>query len=164
MALAITSFGQDTTAYSLQRKKINHLLDKRSATFGQYNESLNMRTGIFGLQTKRDIKNSNEILRQAVLTDNNIFKELKILLDYKDLQVQQVKSVATDNASTITSYKTAIRNLQEQNRALAADLEKNQQNSDLLKVAILVLTILIALLIFYMLKYKNTMQHEKKPV
>lgn len=92
---------QDTTAYTAQRAKVNSLLAERSAKFGQYDESLNQRTGIFGWQTKRDIKNSNEILRQVVLTDNNIFKELKVLMDYKDLQNQQKVAVADNSQERI---------------------------------------------------------------
>ncbi|RYF49828.1 MAG: hypothetical protein EOO38_07055, partial [Cytophagaceae bacterium] len=78
-----SALAQDTSAYEIQRAKINALLAERSAKFGQYDESLNTRTGIFGFQTKRDIRNSNEILRQIALNDNTIFRELKVLLDYK---------------------------------------------------------------------------------
>ena len=56
----------DTTAYQLQRLKVNALLSERSNKFGQYDQSLDARTGIFGFQTKGDIKKSNEILRQIV--------------------------------------------------------------------------------------------------
>ena len=86
-----SSAQQDTSSYSAQRVKVNQLLKERSLRFGKYDESLNQRSGIFGWQTKKDIKNSNEILRQVVLTDNNIFKELEVLMDYKDLQNQQSK-------------------------------------------------------------------------
>ena len=88
---------QENSAYELQRAKINALLAERSAKFGQYDQSLTAKTGIFGLQTKKDIRNSNEILRQIVLNDNEIFTQLKVLMDYKDLQVQEVKISATSN-------------------------------------------------------------------
>ena len=61
LPIHLNIFAQDTSTYELQRAKINALLAERSAKFGQYDESLNTRTGIFGFQTKRDIKNSNEI-------------------------------------------------------------------------------------------------------
>src|SRR5690606_22388973 len=36
------------TAYEAQRSKVNDLLTQRSARFGDFNESLQQRTGIFG--------------------------------------------------------------------------------------------------------------------
>jgi hypothetical protein len=48
----------DTSAYQTQRLKVNALLNQRSAKFGQYDQSLDTRTGIFGFQTKSDVKNT----------------------------------------------------------------------------------------------------------
>jgi hypothetical protein len=73
----------DSLAYQFQRKKINGMLDLRRQKFGQYGQSLSQHTGIFGLQTKKDIRNSNAILMDIVNTDNDIFQQLKILLDYR---------------------------------------------------------------------------------
>lgn len=120
---------QDTAAYAAQRVKVNALLQERSAKFGQYDESLNQRTGIFGWQTKRDIKNSNEILRQVVLTDNNIFKELKVLMDYKDLQNQQKVAVADNSQARIENYMRTIKKLQDKNEELKSDLAKKNNGS-----------------------------------
>src|SRR4051812_5638200 len=97
-ASSFCSIAQDTSAYEIQRSKVNSLLAQRSAKFGQYDQSLNARTGIFGFQTKRDIKNSNEILREIALTDNDIFTELKVLMDYKDLQVEQAKVISSSTS------------------------------------------------------------------
>lgn len=119
----------DTNSYQSQRFKINELLKERSARFGQYDQSLNQRTGIFGFQTKKDIKNSNEILRQIVLNDNNIFKELKVLLEYKDLQVQQVQSTAKASNERISAYMAAIKRLQDQNEILRKQLSEQEKES-----------------------------------
>jgi hypothetical protein len=119
----------DTNSYQTQRFKINELLKERSARFGQYDQSLNQRTGIFGFQTKKDIKNSNEILRQIVLNDNNIFKELKVLLEYKDLQVQQVQSTAKASNERISAYMAAIKKLQDQNEILRRQLSEQEKES-----------------------------------
>ena len=133
--LSILSLGfntysqQDTAAYGAQRVKVNALLQERSAKFGQYDESLNQRTGIFGWQTKKDIKNSNEILRQVVLTDNNIFKELKVLMDYKDLQNQQKVAVADNSQERLENYMRTIKKLQDQNEELKSDLAKKDNGN-----------------------------------
>ncbi|MBC6110353.1 hypothetical protein ACFOG5_05760 [Pedobacter fastidiosus] len=140
LLLNIQAFAQqDTMAYSSQRVKVNSLLTERSARFGQYDESLNQRTGIFGWQTKKDIKNSNEILRQVVLTDNNIFKELKVLMDYKDLQNQQKVAAADDSQERIENYMRTIKKLQDQNAQLKEDANHAGKNTSNYIIAFLIL-------------------------
>ncbi|WP_316829340.1 hypothetical protein [Pedobacter aquatilis] len=133
---------QDTTAYAAQRVKVNSLLTERSQKFGQYDESLNQRTGIFGWQTRKDIKNSNEILRQVVLTDNNIFKELKVLMDYKDLQNEQKVAVADNSQERIENYMRSIKKLQDQNEELRNAAKHNGQRISTYIIAFLILIIL----------------------
>lgn len=108
----------DTSAYQTQRLKVNALLKQRSAKFGQYDLSLDNRTGIFGMQTKDDIKNSNEILRQIVLNDNNIFKELKVLMDYKDQELSTAKSSLNALNTNSAGYQATIKKLQDENEQL----------------------------------------------
>ncbi|WP_379091777.1 hypothetical protein [Pedobacter sp. UC225_65] len=122
---------QDTSAYEAQRLKINTLLAERSTKFGQYDESLNTKTGIFGFQTKRDIRNSNEILRQIALNDNDIFKELKVLLDFKDLQVQQAKSTSSTSTESIQNYRRTIKTLQDQNQNFSKNIDQIEKSRDL---------------------------------
>ncbi len=157
-----TAKAQDTSAYEIQRQKINALLAERSAKFGQYDESLNERTGIFGFQTKRDIKNSNEILRQIALNDNNIFQELKVLLDYKDLQVQEVKTTINNNSESIVNYRKTIKNLQDQNQELRNEFEKEEGASTtahLFMSAFLIGCALLGYLLFR--KNKQLKEYEK---
>ena len=90
---------QDTSAYEVQRKRVNQLLADRSAKFGQYDQSLISRTGIFGLKTKKDIERSTDILTEIVRTDNDIFRELKVLLDYKDFEKTEAQSQAGETQS-----------------------------------------------------------------
>lgn len=156
------TFAQDTTAYNLQRNKINTMLAERSARFGQYEESLNARTGIFGFQTKRDIKNSNEILRQVVIHDNNIFTELKVLLDYKDLQFQQVKSNVDHSQMRIDSYKKTIRDLQVKNDELLSYNQKTGKSSDYLQLLLALFVISTAICIFIIYR-KNKIIKSKEP-
>lgn len=143
------AFQTDTSAYQTQRLRINALLGQRSAKFGQYEESLNARTGIFGFQTKRDIRNSNEILRQIVLNDNNIFKELKTLMDYKDLEVSAVKNDANQTSDRIQNYKLAIKTLQDQKEQLYKETLSLKVDKNLSNIVIAVLILLIAALIWF---------------
>lgn len=158
----LNGFAQDSTAYQLQRNKINAMLTERSARFGQYEESLNARTGIFGFQTKNDIRNSNEILRQIAINDNNIFTELKVLLDYKDLQFQQVKSDVGHNQLRIDSYKKTIRDLQVKNEELLSYNQKTSKNTSYLQLLLVFFAVIIGVLSF-MVYRKNKVIKAKMP-
>ncbi|UKT65743.1 hypothetical protein [Pedobacter mucosus] len=144
---------QDTVAYANQRVKVNTLLAERSAKFGQYDQSLTQRTGIFGWQTRKDIKNSNEILRQVVLTDNNIFKELKVLMDFKDLQNQQKVEVADHSIERLDNYMRTIKNLQEENAHLK-QIQVTQNKGGSLSTYIIMFLILVMVGGFYFLNKK----------
>ena len=143
LAVPVMAAQTDTSAYQTQRLKINALLAERSSRFGQYDLSLSARTGIFGLQTKNDLKNSNEILRQIILDDNNIFRELKILMNYKDQEVQQVQSNASANKKRIEGYMLAIRKLQDQNDRLKADTSVVTEKKDNSTYIIIFLSVVI---------------------
>lgn len=156
-SLTFTADAQDSSAFELQRSKINALLAERSSKFGQYDESLKTKTGIFGFQTKRDIKNSNEILRQITLNDNDIFKELKVLLDYKDLQMQEVKTVSTTSDERIQNYRRTIKALQDQNQKLKSTLEKSEKGKDLSFVLLVFFIIANAFLVYQVMR-KNRLK------
>lgn len=156
------AFSQDSTAYELQRNKINAMLAERSARFGQYEESLNARTGIFGFQTKNDIRNSNEILRQIAINDNNIFTELKVLLDYKDLQFQQVKSNVDHNELRINSYKKTIRDLQVKNDELLNYNQKISKNMGYLQLLLAAFVVAI-MVCFFIIHRKNKVIKSQQP-
>ena len=150
-----TTFGADTTAYQTQRLKVNALLKQRSARFSQYDQSLDSRTGIFGMQTKEDVKKSNEILRQIVLNDNNIFKELKILMDYKDVELdrsQQEINRATSNAANLRS---SIKKLQDENRQLDEQVSQQPVGGSLAWYIVALLGIAFLITIFRLRKPKK---------
>ena len=104
----------DSLAYQLQRKKINGMLAVRRQKFGQYEQSLSKHTGIFGLQTKKDIRRSNDILMDIVATDDEIFIQLKILLDYRAFEQKQVQSQVQHVKKSTVGYMTTINKLRNQ--------------------------------------------------
>ena len=141
----------DSLAYQLQRQKVNNLLAKRSITFNQYFESLDKHTGIFGLQTKKDIRRSNEILMDIVKMDNAVFKELKILLDYRMTVQTEVQSKSVESENRNLSFMKAINNLRSQTEKLQILADKNSNQAEkfqhLLFGAIAVIFVLIAAII-----------------
>lgn len=96
------------------------------------------------MQTKNDLKNSNEILRGIILSDNNIFRELKILMNYKDQEVAQVQRNAQNTGNRIEGYMQTIKRLQEQNEELKAQTVKvtEKGNNSLYVIIFLCLIIL----------------------
>ena len=125
--LLFTSTNAQTTAdsltYELQRKKINAMLEQRTQKFGQYDLSLSQHTGIFGFQTKKDIRRSNDILMDIVKTDNEIYKQLKILLDYRTFQQTQVLDRSKQNEATNLAFMRNINKLRDQNAQLRKDVK-----------------------------------------
>ena len=135
----------DSIAYQLQRKKINSMLDMRKVRFGQYSQSLNEHTGIFGLQTKSDIRRSNDILMDIVKTDDNIYKELKILLEYRAFQQRQIQSHSKEAETINQNYINLISKLRQQNAVLKASAQK----ADTMQyVYILIIVLMIASILF----------------
>ncbi len=155
LSLAATSFAinVDSVIYQRQRDKINGMLQARLQKFSQYTESLDMHTGIFGLQTKKDIKRSNEILMDITRTDNAIFKELKILFDYKTFVQTQVAGKAQESESQISGYMSTINKLraqlyvQQQQQAVAIIQEQHRQT-----IFIVTILLLMALSVFLLLR------------
>jgi hypothetical protein len=141
----------DSLAYQQERAKINVMLARRTQKFGQYSQSLNMHTGIFGLQTKKDIRRSNDILMDIVKTDDNIYKELKILLEYRTFQQTQVQSHSEETEQNNLSYMNTINKLREQVDQLKAETVKqnrahNKTNRFYLAALILMLTSILFLI------------------
>jgi chromosome segregation ATPase len=144
--LFLNSFAQ--SAYEAQRKKVNNLLSNRSSKFGQYDESLTKRTGIFGLKTKKDMQRSINILTEIVQTDNEIFKELKILLDYKDLEKSQVQTRATETESRINAYMQTIKKLQQQNDKIKDEFAQVEEDHN--KLNNILITIIVVIILAFL--------------
>src|SRR5690606_8403544 len=79
---------------------------------------------------------SIDILKQIVLTDNDIFRETKMLLDYKDFEKSQITEQATEFDGRINGYIKTISKLQREQEQLVAEIDKlersNRRNEGLL--------------------------------
>ncbi len=146
----------DSLAYQLQRKKVNNLLAKRSITFNQYFQSLDLHTGIFGLQTKKDIRRSNEILMDIVKTDNAVFKELKILLDYRTTVQTEVQNKSAEAENRNTSFIGTINKLRNQTQELQILADKNSNLVQHYQHLLFGTIALILILIFAIIRIKST--------
>ncbi|HVV54418.1 MAG TPA: hypothetical protein VHC47_03785 [Mucilaginibacter sp.] len=142
----------DSLVYQLQRQKINHMLDERRQKFGQYEESLKKHTGIFGLQTKKDIRRSNAILMDINQEDDSIFDQIRILLSYRVYQQQQTQAQSEQIENNSLGYMTTINRLRDQLKKERNDDHvaetKHQQATRIYVIAIVLMLGSILVLLF----------------
>jgi len=146
----------DSLAYQLERKKVNDLLADRTVKFNQYFQSLDMHTGIFGLQTKKDIRRSNEILMDIVKTDNAVFKELKVLLDYRTTVQTEVLDRSKESENRNTSFMNTINKLRNQTEKLRSEAIQYSKDADHFKNLLIGSLVLILILIFLIIRLKSS--------
>lgn len=154
-----TAKAADSLTFEAQRARVNQLLDSRSKRFGEYATSLEKKTGVFGLfKTKKDMQKSNDILRELVINDNNIFLETRKLLDLKDAQSERYQKLATEYDQQVSAYMKTINKLQNENDKLRGEISQLQdvdQGSDnKLFFAIVLILILIGVIVYLYLKNK----------
>ncbi|HTD97980.1 MAG TPA: hypothetical protein VK668_01785 [Mucilaginibacter sp.] len=143
----------DSLAYQLQRKKINDMLDVRKQKFGQYDESLSKHTGIFGFQTKKDIRRSNDILMDIVNTDNDIYRELKILLDYRAYQQQEVQTKSVQAENNNLGFMNTINRLRQQVDQLKQEAaSEKQQQTKAVRTYIIVFVLMLGSILYLLMR------------
>jgi len=148
----------DSLAYQLQRKKINNMLDERHRKFGQYDESLKKHTGIFGLQTKKDIRRSNDILMDIARTDDSIFIQTKILLSYRTFQQQQAEVKSSQVQDYSLGYMNTINRLRDQIERMkreAADAQKHHEKVERTYIIAFVLMLGSILFILFIKRFST---------
>jgi len=146
---AYAQHSSDSLAYQLERAKINGMLAQRAAKFGQYDQSLNMHTGIFGLQTKNDIRRSNEILMDIVKTDDDVYKQLKILLDFRAFQQTQVQTHSHEIEEGTIGYMNTINKLRNQVEQLkAASQKQDEDEAKTIRAFVVALALMLVFLLF----------------
>jgi hypothetical protein len=151
---AFAQTGTDSAAYQAQRKKINSMLAVRKQKFGQYDQSLSQHTGIFGLQTKKDISHSNDILMDIVKTDNDILIQTKILLDYRTFEQSQVQNHAAEVDNNTTGYMATINTLRAENDKLRHDVEVSDQQQKKISTRAIALAVALIVIVLFLLRAK----------
>jgi len=147
----------DSLQYEHERTKINSMLAVRSQKFSQYTRSLDMHTGIFGLQTKKDIRRSNDILMEIVRADEEIFKELKILLEYRAFEQTQASDKSEASENHALAYMATINRLRDENsRLVSAQTRVTDQYRQRQTMHIVVIILLILLSVFLLTRKRQT--------
>lgn len=150
---AQTTIDADSISFEQQRDRVNRLLEKRSRRFGEFDNSLRQKTGVFGIfKRKKDMQKSIDILREIVLTDNDIFLETKKLLDIKGNESDKNENLAAEYDRQVSGYMHTITKLQTENEKLRNqinDLEAKQRNRHT-TILLLVIVILALGLTLYL--------------
>lgn len=124
---SLSAFGQnaDSTSYEAQRLRVNKLIEDRKVKFSEYDLSLEKKTAIFGLfKSKDDMQKTVDILKNIVITDNNIFLETRRLINIKDDEKQKFQNLAVEYDKQVSAYIGTINKLQKENEKLKKELEK----------------------------------------
>ena len=168
-ATVVAQKNADSLAYQMQRKKINAMLALRAQKFGQYDQSLSQHTGIFGLQTKKDIRRSNDILMDIAKTDDDIYKQIRVLLDFRAFEQTQVQTHSNEVEESRLGYMTTINKLRNQIDKLKAEAVKQQKENDDLKRNFIIAVIVAGLFFLLLLRRRkkpaarpNTKTNRKK--
>jgi hypothetical protein len=154
--IGFAQVNSDSLAYQAERTKINAMLARRKEKFGQYDESLHLRTGIFGLRTKGDIQRSNDILMDIVKTDDSIYRQLKILFEYRVFQQTQIQKHTKQAEDSKLGFMTTINKLRKQADLLKADNKKQQQHYRRMQKIFIVALIVMGALILLLLRRKRS--------
>lgn len=161
VSLAQPKVDIDSLNYEQQRKRVNNLLEERSRRFGEFDNSLQQKTGVFGLfKRKADMQKSIDILRAIVLADNNIFLETKKLLEIQGNESSRNENLAIQYDREISGYMQTITKLQTENEKLRQQISilKNKQRS---QRTIIFLSILLLLgLGFIAFRYFKERKHQ----
>ena len=155
----------DSLNYELQRQKVNTLLDQRQDRFGQYENSLKSRSGIFGLKTKRDMQSSIDILLQIVEMDTEVFLETRKLLTFKDqmleyseFEKEKIQGLTSEYDQRINGYISTISKVQQEQDRLRAEinaLRSKNANANVFIFLALIILIGTGVVLWYRKKKKN---------
>jgi len=96
---------------------------------------------------------SIDILKQIVLTDNDIFRETKSLLDYKDFEKTQIADKASEFDGRINGYIKTIGKLQREHDHMTAEINRLEKANHLyLGLSLLFGLVLLGGIAFLMIK------------
>ena len=132
------------------------MLQARASKFGQYDESLAEHTGIFGFQTKKDIRRSNDILMEIVKTDDDIYKEIKVLMEYRVFQQTQAQTHSQETDQNNLGFMNAInklRNELDKSKAINAEVERHQEN--ITRWAVLIFILLLGSILYLFMQNRK---------
>ena len=142
------------------KTELQNLLKLRKEKFDSYSQSLEQRSGIFGNKTKRDIKESNQVLIDIVRTDNQMIRVLNRVLDYRTFEKVSMNYDLKANQLAVNNLSQATDTLSKQVSVLRSDKEELEKSNYKLKA--LLLTLLCISVIALVWKLTNSLFSKKQ--
>ena len=148
-------FASDSDTNNYYRKELQQLLLDRQLKFASYSKSLEQRSGIFGIKTKNDIKESNQVLINLVKTDNHIIEVLNRVVDFRNYEKVTMNYDIIENKHHLKNLLQATDTLSKQVIALAdSNSELKSKNKKIMGI----IYFLSFLLIILVLKYRRALR------
>lgn len=150
----------DSGRFEIQREKVNSLIDERQKRFGDFDKSLEQKTGIFGVfKTKKDMQKSMNILQSIISADNTILQETKKLIELKENEQQKSSRLAQEYETQLSAYISTLKKLQDENEKLRKQIKNQKYNGE--KVYFFIFTSIILLLILLYPKLYQLLKNRK---
>jgi len=151
---AVSAQNADSTSFEAQRMRVNKLIEDRKVKFGEYDLSLEKKSAIFGLfKSKDDMQRTIDILKNIVITDNNIFLETRRLISIKDDEKQKFQNLASEYDKQVSAYMGTINKLQKENEKLKKDIENLEGSDNSSNILLYIALAIIAVLSYFV--YRN---------
>lgn len=159
----ISAQEKDSIDFEQQRDRVNQLIEERSKRFGDFDNSIKQKTGVFGIfKTKKDMQKSIDILKSIVIADNKILLETKKLVALKENDQDRLTRIVNEYDMQITAYMATISKLQEENEKLSSQLTTTKDHSHRWNfLNYLLLSLLIVVLFLYLKKIYITPKSHK---
>lgn len=151
---AVSAQNADSTSFEAQRMRVNKLIEDRKVKFGEYDLSLEKKSAIFGLfKSKDDMQRTIDILKNIVITDNNIFLETRRLISIKDDEKQKFQNLASEYDKQVSAYMGTINKLQKENEKLEKDIENLEGSDNSSNILLYIALAIIGVLSYFV--YRN---------
>lgn len=145
--ITFSASAQDLNNASSDRRLMMEILNERKQKFSSYTESLDDRTGIFGMKTKKDIERSRKILIDIVKLDNRLISVLNRRLDYKDFEKTELSYNTVDQSRKIEELSRNFTLADNRMKKLGSDLEQAENEVRKRNMIITFLVILVSVLL-----------------
>ena len=139
----------------MEKKKLYDLLEQRKQRFNSYSSSIEKRSGIFGNKTKKDIQQSNEILREIVRTDNDIINVLNRAVDFKTYEKVNLNYNVNENSQQLENLTRATDTLEKQVMFLKKENTTLQEDAKWAKAKIITLLIALIIMLIFIRKIRK---------
>ena len=104
--------------------KLRRYLDAREQLFYQYSYQIQNKTGIFGNQTTKDLRASNEILLGIITADNKIINQLDAVISEQRYSDRTNQNDEIQAAQRIVDYGKLTDKLKAENDQLKSTMQK----------------------------------------